>query len=97
MTDEIVGRYFVGPDGKLTADDDYREIYRRLRGMLLLAASGQVPDFHYDPSSNTYWELIEYEDGQVTLRRVTREWIERNWPTVRFDKLLEVKSAPTDQ
>jgi hypothetical protein len=90
VTKEIVGHYFVGPDGKLAEDEGYREIYRRLRGMLLLAASGQVPGFYYEPSSKTYWEHIEYEDGQVTLRTVTRDWIERNWPSVRFDKLLEV-------
>lgn len=85
-----MGRYHARSDGRLVGDANYEEIYRRLRGMRLLAASGQVPDFYFDPASGTYWEHIEYEDGQVTLRRVTRGWIEENWPTVKPDVLLQV-------
>ncbi len=96
MTEELCGRTVVAPDGRVTADGNLKELYRRLRRMLLLAASGNVPSFYFDPTTDTYWEHQQYEDGQETLRKVTRGWIEANWPSVKLDKRLVVDWPPED-
>ncbi len=79
------GRYVVGGDGRIVPDDAAVQLLRKQQSMLLLGASGRAPDFFYDPVDGTYWESLEYEDGQLTLRQVDRTYIEENWPNVDPD------------
>jgi hypothetical protein len=87
----LTGRYVVGPDKRIEPDEDGKRLLRKQQSMLLLVASGRAPDFYFDPADGTYWESVDYEDGQMTLRPVTREYIEQNWPNVNPDKRIEVR------
>lgn len=90
MSDELAGRYVLSADGMVVPDDNAKAIWRRVQDMLLLLGPGRVPYFYVDPTDGTYWEFVEYEDDQITLRRVTREYIETNWPSVDFDRPVVV-------
>lgn len=95
MSDEMVGRSVLSADGMVEPDEDAKAILRRVQDMLLLLGSegfgpGRVPELYVDPSDGTYWEFREYEDGQITLRRVSRRYIETNWPSVDFDRPVVV-------
>lgn len=91
----MVGRYFVAEDSRILPDEGAKAIWRRVQDMLLLLAKeglgpGRAPELYVDPREGTYWELDDYEDGQITLRQLTREFIAKNWPGVDFDHPVEV-------
>lgn len=94
MSDEMVGRYVLSANGMVEPDEDARAILRRVQDMLLLLGesfgAGGIPPLYVDPKENSYWEFLEFEDGQITLRRVTRTYIEDNWPTVDFEHPVTV-------
>lgn len=90
MSEAMSGRMIV-VDGRVVPDEDLKALYRRRQDMLLcLGGDGFTPYFFYEPRTGMYWEYLEFEDGQETLRPVTREWIERNWPGVRCDDRVAV-------
>lgn len=91
MSDAMSGR-FVLIEGRVVPNEDLKALLRRLQDMLMcLGGDGRTPYFYYEPGTDTYWEYSEFDDDQVTLRQVSRESIERNWPTVRCDDRIVVE------
>ncbi len=90
------GDSYVDDRGRVVADEGAKEVYRRLGKMLLLAGRPQHPFFYVDPADETYWEFVEFEDDHVQLKRVTREYIETNWPEVDCDRRITVSRPPID-
>lgn len=87
----MVGREILSADGRVVLDEGGRAIFRKIQDMLLLVGAevhgpGGIPQLYVDPTNGTYWEFAEYEDGQITLHRVSRQYIETNWPSVDFDR-----------
>lgn len=91
MPQELAGKFYVASDGSIQPDEGGIAIYRKLQGMLmLLTKHDRMPYFFVDPVDESYWEFTEYEDGQLTLREVTREYIEKSWPETDFEKRIVV-------
>lgn len=95
MSRELVGRYVFTSAGIVEPNEDARAILRRVQDMLLLLSGeglgpGRTPELYVDPKSDTYWEYREFEDGQITLRKVSRKYIQDNWPSVDFDHPVTV-------
>jgi len=95
MSDELVGRYVLSATRMVEPDDDAKVILRRVQDMLLLLGKegmgpGRIPELYVDPKESSFWEFREFEDGQITLRRVSRHYIETNWPSVDFDHPVAV-------
>jgi len=75
--------------GRFIPDAGMKAINERLSSMRLLADAGDgTPSFYVDPSDGSYWECREYEDYRKELRKVNREYIEQNYPTVDPDRRL---------
>jgi hypothetical protein len=86
--DLIAGRYRL-EGGRLLGDDGIRAIEEAVAAMRLLADMGDgVPSFYVDPGDGSYWQRTEWEDGRSELRRVDREYIQANFPSVDPDRPL---------
>ena len=80
-------------NGKFIHDDGIKKIHRMLREMKLLFGSGETPEgyFYFHPQNSTFWQILEFQNGHTELRRVSREFIENNFPMVNCDRFLDFK------
>jgi len=82
---------YIFEDGRFRADAGMQKINMQLRQMKLLADTGPgIPSFYFDPSSGTYWQCDEFENYRKRLKVVTRDFVQKDFPTVDCDKLLDV-------
>lgn len=89
----IVKGHSIFKDGKFFDDDGMQLIEKKLKEMYLLFDEGscEYGFFYFDPKDNSFWHYIQYEDYSAELGPVTREFIEKNFPSVDCDKLLDVE------
>jgi len=68
-----------------------RQIIQVRRGFRLLEGSVTVPYVYYRASDGTYWRYDETEDLRAELRKVSRSYVEENFPTLDPDRHLAVE------
>lgn len=89
-TEELRGSYRF-EDGRFVPLGDMAKIQDRISTMRLLADTGDgVPSFYVDPDG-TFWEYVQMENYETTLRQVNRAWITANYPTVDPDRPLDAQ------
>ena len=76
---------------KFIPDEGMIKIRSMLKTMeLCLADDHGEGAFYYRPSDDSWWHLHEYETSDSLLERVTREYIEKNYPYVECDNRIRV-------
>ena len=73
-------------------DDNMEFINRKVKTMLYALGSEtpSSPAVYYDKEAKQYWQCWEYIDHSKELTPVTREYIERKYPKVNCDDLVEL-------
>jgi hypothetical protein len=88
----LKGKY-VHDEGRLVPSGEMKIIEEKLRLMKLCLDSGpgNYGSFYYDPATNNYWHCIQNEHYETELRIINREEASKKFPTVNFDRLLDIK------
>ena len=83
---------YIFSKGEFYPTGDMEIINDMLKKMKLLADSGlcNYGFFHFYPNDRTYWHYVQYENYDTELKRVERSYIEKHFPTVECDNLLDV-------
>ena len=83
---------YVFFDGKFCPRGEMEKIQAMLRNMKMLAGSTTTSagEFFFDPQDGSYWHYIQQENYDTELKRVDRNYIETNFPTVDCDRLYDV-------
>ena len=78
--------------GRLVPSSEMKIIDEKLRSMKLCFDSGPTDygSFYYDPATNSYWHYIQNERYETELQPINREEASKKFPTVNFDRLLDV-------
>jgi hypothetical protein len=88
----ILKGYYTFENGKFVPHGDMQLINDMLKAMKMLAGSNESGkgEFYFDPRDNSFWHYIQHEDYRSEMRRVSREFITAQFPTVDCDKLLDI-------
>jgi hypothetical protein len=85
-SEELQGGYRF-EDGQFVPEGDMEEIIHAVDRMALLGDIGTgVPSIYVDETDGSLWCYTQRADYQTTLRRVSREWVISNCPTVDIDR-----------
>ena len=76
-------------EGRFIRDAGMERIQEKLRGLKQLFDAGEGrPVFYIDPMDGSYWERSQFEDFREELRKVSRRYVERDFPTVDPDRTI---------
>jgi hypothetical protein len=83
---------YIFSEGKFYPTGDMETINKMRRDMKLLGDNGpcNYGFFLFNPQDGTYWHDIEQENYDTELKLVDRDYIEKNFPTVECDNLVDV-------
>lgn len=81
-------------DNKFIPTGDIVSINKKLEIMKLIVGSteGGYPCFYYHPIYKNYWSYIQYENYHTILEPIERSEIERLYPYLDCDNLIDVNS-----
>jgi hypothetical protein len=80
-------------NGKFVPQGDIKLIEEMTLKLKLLADTGSCcyGSFYYDPSEKIYWRYVQHEDYRTYLQIIERSEIEKKYPSVDCNHLLDVK------
>lgn len=85
--------HYTFENGKFIPQGEMHLINEKLCTMKMLAGSAGlgIGEFFFDPNEGRYWHYTQQENYETDLVPIERSEIEKKFPSVDCEKLLDVK------